>query len=160
MLPYITPGASVRLSYPHDVPQDLTQKYPEEKYYGLSSYLKSLGKIEEFGEDYTLLPGHFLTARGRIRWQTPQRARQIISNHIHQSKKILELISESPIGLYAIAQHYFHPRIIKERGLERSLASIACQLDFLLECNYLGETEDGMLFNKGVDNSNLQWAQS
>ena len=100
------------------------------------------------GEKYTLLPGHFLSVRGQIRWQTTTRAKQIRSNHLKRTESILDLVQDAPMDLHTITQRHFHPRIIEERGLDRSLASIACTIDFLLERGYLGETEDGELFRE------------
>jgi len=148
ILPYITPGASVRLGYPNSLPQPLAEEYTREAHYGLSVYLESLARIETLGEKYTLLPGHFLFAKGQIRWQPTKRAKQIGSNHLKRTKSILDLMQDAPMDLHTITQRHFHPRVIQERGLDGSLASIACTIDFLLERGYLGETEDGKLFNE------------
>jgi glyoxylase-like metal-dependent hydrolase (beta-lactamase superfamily II) len=148
ILPYITPGASVRLGYPRSLPQESADEYPQAEHYGLSVYLDSLAQIETLGEQYSLLPGHFLSIRGQVRWQTTRRAKQIASNQLKQTKSILDLMEDAPMDLITVAQRHFHPRVIQERGLERSLASIAGNIDFLLEHGYLRETENGKLFRQ------------
>lgn len=157
VLPYITPGASVRLGYPTSLPQPLATEYPPETHYGLDVYLESLSRIEALGSGYTLLPGHFFSTKGRIRWQTPARAKQIISNHLNRTKNILTLIDHSPVDLDTLTRQYFHPRLIQEHGIDRSLASVACNIDFLLEHSYLSETQQGKLVNDNTKPFVSQW---
>ena len=157
ILPYITSGASVRLVFPQSVPRLVAANHPTAEYYGLSTYLQSLKRIESLGQDYALLPGHLLMVRGRIRWQSPRRARQLLNAHLTRVENILEVVTDAPAKIEDIAKRYFHPRLIEERGIDRSVASIAPHIDFLIQHLYLTEVQDGRLFKQGSKQFNSQF---
>ena len=146
ILPQITPHPSVSMSY-----QKFQQILPEEyrsknEYYGLKAFFKSLKKVENLGDDITVLPAHRAVHRGKFNPIGLDRVGELLEHHRDRCYRLLELVKDNPKDMASVTRKLFGGQRLDEVNFYLAYTEVMSHFEFLEECGDVEMVgEDGRL---------------
>ena len=146
ILPQITPHPSVSISY-KKFQQILPEEYrSENKYYGLKAFFKSLKKVENLGDDITVLPAHRAVHRGKFNPIGLERVGELLEHHRDRCYRLLELVKDNPMDIAAITEKHFAGQHLDEVNFYLAYTEVMSHIEFLQDCGDVEMVgEDGRL---------------
>jgi len=146
ILPQITPHPSVSMSY-KKFQQILPKEYrSENKYYGLKAYFKSLKKVENLGDDITVLPAHRAVHRGKFIPIGLERVGELLEHHRDRCYRLLELVKDNTNEMASITRKLFGGQRLDEVNFYLAYTEVMSHIEFLQECGDVEMVgEDGRL---------------
>lgn len=153
VLPEITPHPTTKTLYGDDVKSAMpTHFHDESQYYGLATYLKSLQKVVDLGEDVAVLPAHRLFNRNKFNFQTVSRATEVIDHHADRLGRIVRRIGTKPTTLESITRGVFSKRKLIGGNLYMALSEIVAHIEILEDVGDLEVTDGQGLRWTGTEN--------
>ena len=146
ILPQITPHPSVSMSY-----QKFRQILPEayrskNEYYGLRAFFKSLKKVENLGDDITVLPAHRAVHRGKFNPIGLERVGEILEHHRDRCYRLLELVKDNPKDMASVTRKLFGDQRLDEVNFYLAYTEVMSHFEFLQDCGDVEMVgEDGRL---------------
>ena len=146
ILPQITPHPSVSMSY-----QKFQQILPEEyrsknEYYGLKAFFKSLKKVENLGDDITVLPAHRAVHRGKFNPIGLDRVGELLEHHRDRCYRLLELVKDKPKDMASVTRKLFGGQRLDEVNFYLAYTEVMSHFEFLEDCGDVEMVgEDGRL---------------
>ena len=146
ILPQITPHPSVSMSY-----QKFRQILPEEyrsknEYYGLKAFFKSLKKVENLGDDITVLPAHRAVHRGKFNPIGLDRVGELLGHHRDRCYRLLELVKNNPKDMASVTRKLFGGQRLDEVNFYLAYTEVMSHFEFLEDCGDVEMVgEDGRL---------------
>lgn len=153
VLPEITPHPTTRTLYGDDIKSSMPAHFHDERdFYGLATYLKSLQKVVDLGEEVAVLPAHRLFNRNKFNFQTVSRATEVIDHHAERLGRILRRIGTKPTTLESITRGVFSKRKLVGGNLYMALSEIVAHIELLDEIGDLEVADDQSLRWTGAEN--------
>ena len=146
ILPQITPHPSVSMSY-RKFQQILPEEYrSKNEYYGLKAFFKSLKKVENLGDDITVLPAHRAVHRGKFNPIGLDRVGELLEHHRDRCYRLLELVKDNPKDMASVTRKLFGGQRLDEVNFYLAYTEVMSHFEFLEECGDVEMVgEDGRL---------------
>ena len=153
VLPEITPHPTMKTHYGDDIKSSMPAHFhDEDKFYGLATYLTSLQKVVDLGEEVAVLPAHRLFNRNKFNFQNVSRASEVIDHHAGRLSRILQRIGSKPTSLESITRGVFSKRKLIGGNLYMALSEIVAHIEILEDVGDLEVAEGQDLNWTGKEN--------
>ena len=151
ILPEITPHPTGKMVFRTSILENLPDflKDPSE-FYGLGTYLNSLGKVIKLGPNYTILPAHRLYNKSRFNWQGIERAKQIIKHHEHRLDSMLNKLQNNTSNLEETTRGIFERSKLLGPNLYAAMSEIVAHLEFLEDTGDIAIGASGDISKQGT----------
>ena len=150
-MPEITPHPTGKMVFRTSILENLPDflKDPSE-FYGLGTYLNSLGKVIKLGPNYTILPAHRLYNKSRFNWQGIERAKQIIKHHEHRLDSMLNKLQNNTSNLEETTRGIFERSKLLGPNLYAAMSEIVAHLEFLEDTGDIAIGASGDISKQGT----------
>lgn len=153
VLPQITPHPTMRAIYPANVKNSLPLRYQDEgKFYGLSTYLRSLQTIAAYGAETSVMPAHRLLNKGSLNLISAARAFEITTHHIQRMDEIVGIIGKNVRSIDEITQKLFATRNLSGGILFFAYREVVAHIEFMLETEDLRIVSTNRIRWNGTEN--------
>ena len=153
VLPEITPHPTTKTEYTPEIKQLLPDEYhQEDQYYGLETYLKSLKKVADLGQQISVLPAHRLYNRDKFNFLNTRRADEILRHHTARLGSLLARIGAEPTGLEDVTRGIFDRRKLMGGNLFAALLEMVAHIEVLQDTGDLEFTGQREIRATGRDN--------
>ncbi|MBI2855922.1 MAG: MBL fold metallo-hydrolase [Chloroflexi bacterium] len=151
VLPQISPHPTFIQTFPEALQYTLPLEHQRpEEHYGLSCYLRSLGKVLALSIDTTVFPAHRLYNHDRLHLRNLHRAREIVRHHVKRLERSLEAIDEGSDTVEAITGNIFPARKLSGGGMLSAISEVVSHLELLADSGDIQVSEDGAVKRTGT----------
>ena len=154
ILPEITPHPTSKMIFRDTISESLPEflKDPSELY-GLGTYLKSLGRVIELGNSYTVLPAHRLYNKSHFNWQGVERAGDILKHHEKRLDQMLKKLQGKTSNLEETTKGIFERSKLLGSNLYPAMSEIVAHLEFLEDAEDISINASGQISIQGDGNN-------
>ena len=153
ILPQISPHPTYKQAYPEAVREAVPGEYRDSgDCYGLTSYLKSLGKVLALDYYTTVFPAHRLYTHGRFHIRNLRRAKDIVRHHVRRLERIMAIVSEGADNVPKITEKLFPARKLSGGGFYAAVPEVVSHLELLADIGDVIVDEDARVRRSGTDN--------
>ena len=154
ILPEITPHPTSKMIFRDTISESLPEflKDPSELY-GLGTYLKSLGRVIELGNSYTVLPAHRLYNKSHFNWQGVERAGDILKHHEKRLDQMLKKLQGKTSNLEETTKGIFERSKLLGSNLYPAMSEIVAHLEFLEDAEDISIDASGQISMQGDGNN-------
>ena len=103
--------------------------------YGLGTYLNSLGKVLQLGDEYTILPAHRLFNKSAFNWNGIERAGDIIHHHERRLNRMIDKLQNKTSNLEETTKGIFERSKLLGSNLYAAMSEIVAHLELLEDTN-------------------------
>ena len=150
ILPEITPHPTSKMVFRDTISEKLPEflKDPSELY-GLGTYLDSLGKVIQLGDEYTVLPAHRLFNKSSFNWSGVERAGDIIHHHEKRLNRMVDKLQNKTSNLEETTKGIFEKSKLLGSNLYAAMSEIVAHLELLEDTRDITITTGGEISIQG-----------
>ena len=150
ILPEITPHPTSKMVFRNTISEKLPEflKDPSELY-GLGTYLDSLGKVIQLGDEYTVLPAHRLFNKSSFNWSGVERAGDIIHHHEKRLNRMVDKLQNKTSNLEETTKGIFEKSKLLGSNLYAAMSEIVAHLELLEDTRDITITTGGEISIQG-----------
>jgi glyoxylase-like metal-dependent hydrolase (beta-lactamase superfamily II) len=146
VLPEITPHPTTETVIIENVLKTLPESFiHSDTWFGLNTYLNSLGKIISLGDQYQLIPAHRLYNKDKFNWIGTSRAVEIITHHEKRLLRIIENLSKNSNSLEDLTKGVFEKSKLIGSNLHAAMSEIVAHIELLIISDDINISQDGQI---------------
>jgi glyoxylase-like metal-dependent hydrolase (beta-lactamase superfamily II) len=150
ILPEITPHPTSKMVFRDTISENLPEFLQDpSELYGLGTYLKSLGRVIELGNSYTVLPAHRLYNKSNFNWQGVERAGDILKHHEKRLDQMLKKLQGKNSNLEETTKGIFERSKLLGSNLYPAMSEIVAHLEFLEDTEDISIDASGQISMQG-----------
>lgn len=150
VLPEITPHPTSKMVFREDIKNaPLVEPLDAERLYGLGTYIESLGRVIDLGDEIQLLPAHRLFNKGQLNLCGVERASDIVLHHQRRLERLHSHIGRGKSNLTDLTARLFDRSKLLGGNLMAALSEVVAHLELLDDVGDIEISAEGSITHTG-----------